>query len=164
MDFDRNHDARVRGAAFDWLARQVSIHGEVVPHAVLVEGFELDQRRVPLVGPQGIFKPALMQVPLSITTSLKGPYDDAIGPDNLLRYRYRGTDPGHRDNVGLRFAMQNSLPLAYFHGVVPGRYLAMWPVSVIHDTPKALHSVVWKLPGWRSTRPNPRVEDVHLGV
>ena len=138
MDFDRNHDARVRGAAFDWLARQVSTHGEVVPHAVLVEGFELDQRRVPVIGPQGIFKPALMQAPLSITTSPKGPYDDGIGPDNLLRYRYRGTDPGHRDNVGLRFAMQNSLPLVYFYGFVPGRYLAMWPVYVIHDTPEAL--------------------------
>ena len=138
MDFDQNHDRRVRGAVFDWLARQVSIHGDVVPRTVLVEGFELDQRRVPVVGPQGIFKPALMQAPLSITTSPKGPYDDALGPDNLLRYRYRGTDPGHRDNVGLRFAMQNSLPLAYFHGFVPGRYVALWPVYVIHDSPETL--------------------------
>ena len=79
-----------------------------------------------------------MQAPLSITTSPKGPYDDALGPDNLLRYRYRGTDPGHRDNVGLRFAMQNSLPLAYFHGFVPGRYVALWPVYVIHDAPETL--------------------------
>ena len=138
MDFDQNHDRRVRGAVFDWLARQVSIHGDVVPRTVLVEGFELDQRRVPVVGPQGIFKPALMQAPLSITTSPKGPYDDALGPDNLLRYRYRGTDPGHRDNVGLRFAMQNSLPLVYFHGFVPGRYVALWPVYVIHDAPETL--------------------------
>ena len=138
VDFDRNHDAKVRGAAFDWLARQVSIHGEVVPHALLVEGFNLDQQRVPVIGPQGIFKPALLQVPLSITTSPKGPYTDGIGPDQLLRYRYRGTDPGHRDNVGLRFAMQNSLPLAYFYGLVPGRYLAIWPVYVVHDAPEAL--------------------------
>ena len=138
MDFDRDHDARVRGAAFDWLAGQVSIHGDVLPRAILVQGFEFDGRRVPVISPQGIFKPALMQVPLSITTSPKGPYDDAIGSDNLLRYRYRGTDPGHRDNVGLRFAMHNSLPLAYFHGVVPGRYLAMWPMYVIGDAPEAL--------------------------
>ena len=41
LDFDRNHDARVRGAAFDWLAKQVASYGEVVPHAVLVKGFEL---------------------------------------------------------------------------------------------------------------------------
>ena len=138
MDFDRNHDARVRGAAFDWLARQVSIHGDVLPRPTLTQGFEFDQGRVHVIGPQGIFKPALMQVPLSITTSPKGPYDDAIGSDNLLRYRYRGTNPGHPDNVGLRVAMRNSLPLAYFHGVVPGRYLAMWPVYVIGDAPDAL--------------------------
>ncbi len=138
MDFDRNHDARVRTAAFDWLARLTSLHGDVLPRDTLAEGFELDQRRVPVVGPQGIFKPALMQVPLSITTAPRGPYDDAIGPDNLLRYRYRGTDPSHRDNAGLRFAMNRSLPLVYFHGIVPGRYLAMWPVYVVGDEPESL--------------------------
>ena len=138
MDFDRNHDARVRTAAFDWLARLASLHGDVLPRGTLAQGFEIDQRRVPMVGPQGIFKPALMRVPLSITTAPKGPYDDAIGPDNLLRCKYRGADPRHRDNVGLRFAMHNSLPLAYFHGVVPGRYLAMWPVYVVRDEPESL--------------------------
>ena len=79
-----------------------------------------------------------MQIPLSVTTSPRGPYDDALGSDNLLRYRYRGTDPWHRDNVGLRFAMQRRLPLAYFHGIVPGRYMAMWPVYVIGDDLNAL--------------------------
>lgn len=138
MGFDRNLDVTVRGTAFDWLARQVSIHGDVLPHTSLLQGFEYERQRVPLIGPQGIFKPAVMQVPLSITTSPKGPYDDAIGPDNLLLYRYRGTDPNHRDNVGLRFAMRNDLPLVYFHGIVPGRYLAMWPVYVVSDSPEAL--------------------------
>ena len=121
MDFDRNHDARVRAAAFDWLAEQVSLQGDVLPRYILSEGFTTGQTRVRLVGPQGIFKPRLMEIPLSITTSPSGPYDDAIGQDNLLRYRYRGTDPNHRDNRGLRFALQNSLPLAYFQRLVPGR-------------------------------------------
>ena len=138
MDFDRNHDVRFRGAAFDWPARQVELYGEVVPRRVLVEGFDLDQERVPVIGPQGIFKPALMQAPLSLTTSPKGPYDDVIGPDNLLEYRYRGTDPNHRDNVGLRLAMQHGLPLIYFCGLVPGRYLAIWPVYVVRGAPEAL--------------------------
>ena len=139
MDFDRNHDQRVRAAAFDWLARQVSIRGDdVLPRDILVRGFELDGKRVPLISPQGIFKPALMQLPLSINTSPARPYGDAFGSDNLLRYRYRGTDPYHRDNVGLRTAMQNRLPLAYFFGIVPGRYHAMWPVYVVGDAPEAL--------------------------
>jgi len=29
--FDRNHVARVRSAAFDWLTRQVDEHGDVLP-------------------------------------------------------------------------------------------------------------------------------------
>ena len=135
MEFDRDHDERVRGAAFEWLAEQTSIHGDVLPRSLLAEGFLLGQDRVRFVGPQGIFKPAVMQVPISITTSPRGPYDDAIGQDNLLRYKYRGADPNHRDNAGLRFALQNSLPLVYLHGIVPGRYMAMWPVYAVHDSP-----------------------------
>jgi hypothetical protein len=66
------------------------------------------------------------------------PYDDSIGDDGLLRYRYRGTDPRHPDNVGLRLAMQQNTPLIYFHGVVPGLYLAEWPVYVVGDAPTNL--------------------------
>ena len=138
VEFNRNHDAKVRAAAFQSVSGLISIHGDTVPRAVLEKGFELDGQRVHIIGPQGIFKPAVMQVPLSITTSPKGPYNDAIGPDNLLHYRYRGTNPDHPDNAGLRFAMQNGLPLVYFHGIVPGRYSVMWPVYVVHDAPEAL--------------------------
>ena len=138
MVFDRTYDAKVRAATFDWLSRRVSMHGEVLSREVLAAGFELDGQRIRLVGPQGIFKPAVLEAPFSITTAPNGPYDDAFGYDNLLRYRYRGTDPQHRDNVGLRVAMQNNLPLAYFHGLVPGKYLAMWPVYVVGDQPEYL--------------------------
>ncbi len=48
-------------------------------------------------------------------------------------YRYRGSDPYHRDNVGLREAGKQKIPLVYFHGIVPGRYLAVWPVFVVDD-------------------------------
>ena len=53
---------------------------------------------MPLIGPQGIFKPALLaEMPISITTvpvreGEARPYDDGVGPDGFLRYRYRGTD------------------------------------------------------------------------
>jgi putative restriction endonuclease len=136
--FDRAHDSRIRGAALDWLATQVAVFGDVLPRAVLAEGLQHQGQRVPLLGPQGIFKPALMEVPLSITTAPNGPYDDAFGSDGLLRYRYRGIDPDHRDNVGLRFAMEQRLPLVYLHGVVPGRYVATWPVFVVRDRPELL--------------------------
>lgn len=135
---DRAHDARVRAAAFEWLRAEVERHGDVLPWAALAAGFELDGERVRLIGQQGIFKPAALRVaPISITTSASGPYDDAFDGD-LLRYRYRGTDPNHRDNAGLREAMRLRLPLVYFHGIAKGKYLATWPVFVVGDDPGAL--------------------------
>lgn len=134
--FDAVRDARIRAAAFAWLGDQVALHGDVLPRTLLAEGLRLDGVRVPLLGPQGIFKPQVMsEVPLSITTAPHGPYDDSFGPDGLLRYRYRGTDPDHVDNRSLRFAMERRLPLAYIHGVVPGKYLVTWPVFVVGDDP-----------------------------
>jgi len=137
--FDRTQDARVRSAAFEWLAEQVMRFKDVLPRWVLSQGFFLDGIRIPLVGPPGIFKPRVLEeAPLSITTAPDGPYDDAFGDDGLLRYRYRGIDPKHRDNRGLRAAMMNRLPLVYFHGIAPGRYVAAWPVFVVHDDPSKL--------------------------
>src|SRR5206468_12737898 len=66
------------------------------------------------------------------------PYDDEIGADDVIRYRYRGTDPYHRDNVGLREAMHERVPLIYLHGVERGQYVAAWPVFVVGDDPATL--------------------------
>lgn len=134
-----NPKARIRAAAFAWLTDQVARHGDVLPRTLLAQGLQFDGQRVPLLGPQGIFKPQLLtDGPLSITTAPGGPYDDAMGPDGLLSYLYRGTDPAHRDNVGLRAAMTGRIPLIYFHGLVPGKYLATWPVFVVGDDPSKL--------------------------
>jgi putative restriction endonuclease len=136
-------DSRVRVAAFAFLAEQVEARGEVLPHGLLVRGFEFDGQRVPLMGPQGIFKPALLDLPISITTVpvVEGrprPYEDEIDPEGLLIYRYRGTDPSHRDNERLRLAMARRTLLIYFDGVVPGQYLASWPVFIVGDDPANL--------------------------
>ena len=99
--FDSTHDARVRAAAFEWLSDQVSRNGDVLSRTLLAEGFTLAGARVPLVGPQGIFKPQVLEeAPLSITTAPRGPYDDSFGPNGLLRYRYRGTDRDHAEIEG----------------------------------------------------------------
>jgi putative restriction endonuclease len=136
---DNDQDKRVRAAAFEWLTEQVAIHGDVLPRDILAAGFMLNGVRVPLLGPQGIFKPQVLSfIPLSITTSPGGPYNDSFGPDGLLRYRYRGTDPDHRENKGLRLAMQYKVPLVYFHGIVPGKYLATWPAYIVGDDIKNL--------------------------
>ena len=41
-----------------------------------------------------------------------------------------GTQPGHRDDVALRLAVRRQAPLAYFYGLVRGRYAAIWRESV----------------------------------
>lgn len=131
-------DLRVRLAAFQWLRAQADVHGEVLPRSILAEGFVFDGRRVPLLGPQGIFKPALCDLPLSITTSPKSPYADSWTADNRLQYAYRGTDPTHPDNRGLRSAMSTGTPLVYFFGIAPSQYLASFPVYIAGDHPERL--------------------------
>jgi putative restriction endonuclease len=133
------NDLRVRLAAFEWLKDQVQIHDDVLPRSILAQGFTFQGQRVPLVGPQGIFKPAVCpEIPLTITTTVRGPYRDHFGIDGLLRYSYRGKDPQHRENVGLVQAMQKRIPLVYFHGIAPGRYLAAWPVYIQGADPRRL--------------------------
>ena len=58
--FDRRVDMRVRNAAFDWLSEQVERFGDVLPRRILAQGFRRDAVRVPKLGPQGIFKPAIL--------------------------------------------------------------------------------------------------------
>lgn len=141
-------DTRVRVAAFRFLEELTRLRGEVLPREVLARGFDFEGQRVPLIGPQGIFKPAILpEIPLSITTVpvVEGrprPYDDDFTQEGLLRYRYRGTDPGHRDNAGLRLAMERKTPLVYLYGVVPGRYMPQWPVYIVRDDPPSLSFTV----------------------
>ena len=137
-------DSRVRAAAFEFLADQTRLHGEVLARETLSRGFDFNGTRVPLVGPQGIFKPSVLaDMPLTITTApiVEGrerPYEDRVEEGGVILYRYRGTDPRHPDNTGLRRAMQRETPLVYLYGLVPGRYLPVWPVYIVGDDPRAL--------------------------
>lgn len=139
-----DEDRLVRLAAFQFLDEQSRVWGDVLPWRVLAAGFDFGGRRVPLVSQQGIFKPAVLPaVPLSIRTTpiVEGrdrPYDDGMTADGLLLYRYRGTDPTHRENAGLRRAMADQIPLVHFQGIVKGEYLASWPVYIVGDDRAAL--------------------------
>jgi putative restriction endonuclease len=150
-------DHRVRLATFAFLSEQTQIHGEVLSRKTLAEGFTFEQRRVPLIGPQGIFKPAILpEMPLTITTvpiveGKKRPYED-----DLLRYRYRGIDPNHRDNVGLRRTMERQIPLVYFYGIVPGQYMPIWPVYIVGDDARDLCFTV--------AVDEPKLAELHAGA
>jgi putative restriction endonuclease len=140
---DAARDWFVRHRVFELLDRLVEEHGDVLPFAPLKAGLELEGRRISLLGPQGIFKPAVLDLPLSITTApiVEGklrPYEDEVSDDGFLLYRYRGTEPFHRDNVGLRELMHRQLPLVYFHGIVKGQYVAQYPAYITADDPGSL--------------------------
>ncbi len=60
----------MRLGAFQWLRAQTDIRGEVLPRAILAQGFVFDA----LLGLQGTFKPALCEIPPSITISPNSPY------------------------------------------------------------------------------------------
>ena len=91
---------------------------------------------------KGIFKPEILGkngAALSVQTSVKSPYDDVHDADaGQIVYKYRGTDPKHPDNVALRNAMLQQVPIIYLVAVDPGFYDAVLPVYVAGDDPASL--------------------------
>lgn len=79
LEYDLEHEKLVRAAAFAWLESQVSGEDGVVDRSVLLEGFRYQGVRVTLISQQGIFKPRILGLPLSITTSPNSSYDDQVG-------------------------------------------------------------------------------------
>jgi putative restriction endonuclease len=135
-------DEKIRLAAFEWLEKQTAIYGDVLPRDLLVRGFIFNNERITLIGAKGIWKPKSMTLPLSITTISNGPYSDSFTQEGFLKYKYRGTDPDHPDNRGLRELMLLRKPLIYFHSVIKGKYLTSWPVYLINDNKKSLEFTV----------------------
>ena len=133
-----DRDWLIRLAAFAFLDDLAVRWGDVLPWAPLRDGFEFEGQRVTLIGARGIWKPAVVDLPLSITTSQRDPYGDEAGADGLLHYRYFGDDATHRDNTGLRRCMNEGRPLIYFRGVERGWYSAIWPLILVHDDPGSL--------------------------
>ncbi|MDP6954053.1 MAG: HNH endonuclease [Alphaproteobacteria bacterium] len=126
-------------AAFEHVRRLGEVHDHLTANE-LKPGFIFDGERVPLVNPQrGIFKPRQMRFLLSIKTVFPKPgakiwYDDQrqvhrqiFEGDETVDYAFMGQNPEAADNRWLREAFENRVPLIYFLGIAPGRYLAMLP-------------------------------------
>jgi len=132
-------DTPIRLAAFEWLKEQSQIYDDVLPRGLLENGFNFQGNQIFLVGASGIWKPKIMEYPISITTTTNSLYSDPPSSDfKFLQYSYRGTDPNHRDNVGLRKMMDKQIPLIYFFSVFKGKYLAVFPVFIVGNDEKAL--------------------------
>lgn len=107
-----------------------------------LESFQFEGRRISLIQRmRGIRVVSGFEAALSILTTYRArpedrPYEDAEGPDGYWRYKWRGTDPDHYDNVALRRAMQLGKPLVWFVGVAPGVYLPIYPVWLVGEEPE----------------------------
>lgn len=145
----------VRQEAMAWLDRRRS---ETVDYAWLAT-FRYDGRSIPLMDRQrGIRKPAVLDAALSIRTvytppDAVPPYKDEEGADGLIRYQYRGDDPLHAENRALRRAYLDQLPLIWFVGVAPGRYLPRYPVWIVGDEPQQLQFAIAVDQGQRLIKP-----------
>lgn len=140
-------DARLRREAQAWLT--VRTHdGQVPITRDELEDFEIDGRPLKLMDRQrGIRKPRELSAALSIRTTytVEGgarPYEDAVGPDGLLRYKWRGDDPRHAENRALREAMEQQVPMIWFCGVGQGVYRPVFPVYLLWEEPEHQQFVV----------------------
>lgn len=134
-----NRELQIRLSAFKWLEEQVKLFGDILSWHSLQKEFVFQDEKIILINQQGIFKPRqFKEIPISITSSPDGPYSDQLSNDGNFIYKYRGNDPNHYENVGLRKAMETHTPLIYFFKIKPGRYLATWPVYIVGDEPKEL--------------------------
>lgn len=113
-----------------------------------VRDFSWQGESIPLLDLQrGIRKPRQLGAALSFRTVWRlrpeeRPYADGEGTDGYLRYKWRGEDPNHAENVALRNAMEQRLPLIWFQGVAAGLYVAVRPVWLIAEESSAHQFVV----------------------
>src|SRR5438093_1729462 len=112
-------DEDVRTACMAHLSILAAEFGVDIPYVGgLDRGFPFRGGRVPFLNYQkGIYRAAVQTGPaaLSIQTSWKSPYDDAVVEDGFL-YAYRAGDVDQSDNRALRAAYGLQVPVVYFIG------------------------------------------------
>jgi putative restriction endonuclease len=130
-----------------WLTVRTNDGADSIGSTDLLD-FQFDGQPFRLMDAQrGIRKPASLTAALSIRTvytpeGRRRPYEDAVGPDGLLRYKWRGEDANHADNRALRAAMELRVPLIWFFGVGTSLYQPIYPVFLLWEEPAAHQFVI----------------------
>lgn len=147
-------DIGMRRAAFEQV-RMLNATRDHITSKDLSQGFVFGSERIPLVNPQrGIFKPRQMRYLLSIRTVFPRPgariwYDDQrrvhrqlYESNDFVDYAFMGRNPDAADNRWLREACEQSIPIIYFVGIAPGRFVGIVPAYVAHWNRKELKASV----------------------
>lgn len=136
----------LREEAMHWLAARTN---DGLDALTSTEIAEFDFRGAPfrlMDAQRGIRKPRDFTAALAIRTTYRPPgqqrpYEDDLGPDGLVRYKWRGDDPQHAENIALREAMRQRVPLIWFWGVGVALYKPVFPVYLVDEEP-GLHQFV----------------------
>lgn len=141
-----------RESAFAWLRTKL-LTQSTFSRDELAE-FQFNGEKFRLTGAMtGIWKPKALSSAISILTAFTHrdedrPYEDGIGVDGMLRYKWRGTDPNIADNRWLRDAMTQQAPIIWFLGVdyKPGSqtqvFQPIFPVWLVAEEPQEHQFVV----------------------
>jgi putative restriction endonuclease len=140
-------DARLRVAAFAHLDELQQRFPDGAIRSADINHFTFEGSPMRLIVQTGIWKPAALTAALSIRTTYTPPdepppYEDDLGLDGYVRYKYRGTDPNHSDNRALREALARRTPLIYFVGIDKGAYSAHYPVWIVGEDRSRLEFTV----------------------
>lgn len=144
---DLESEQRVRAAAFAELRERVARFGPDLPWHVIRAPFHVGGEEILFANrPRGIFKPRQLSAALSIKTTEPRSgrarrYDD-LASDEAFIYRYQGVDSQNADNLALRRAFENGLPLIYFYALEAGVYSPRWPAYVESMDDRALSCTI----------------------
>lgn len=135
-------ELQLRRDAIEWLAARTGDGAEYLTRDDVLD-YRFNGEKFRLQPTQnGIHKPRQFEGALSIQTVYRAPgaarpYDDAVGSDGVLRYKWRGDDYNSWDNRGLRVAMEQQLPVIWFVGVgmKPAVFQIVAPVYLLWEEP-----------------------------
>lgn len=142
-----DYDDALRAAMFAYLRARATRNGGFVTSREL-DAFEFEGKRLPLrQHMRGIRLVAGLEAALSILTTFAAkpedrPYEDDIGDDGYLRYKWQRSSAEARDNQALRAARNQGKPLAYFRGIASAVYQPILPVWLVDEEPAEEQFVV----------------------
>lgn len=131
-------ELRIRREAMAWLTIRTNDGLDPISSTDLMD-FQFEREPFRLMDAQrGIRKPKGFSAALSIRTvyrpdGVHRPYEDEMGEDGLLRYKWRGVDEQHAENRALRAALDQQLPLVWFFGVGVATYQPVFPVYLVAE-------------------------------
>ena len=144
MTLTREEDAAIRASLLTTIASLASKHGGLIPSDELQKPISIPGGgEIRLWDQSGIVTRKGLRGPIALFSRRdaagKSRYPDQWLPDGDLIYRYRSGGPNVADNVALRNAFLEQLPMIHFEQQREGGkvfYWASWPIFVSQDYPE----------------------------